>query len=152
MLIIHLNWKNSPVVSTVAQGGPEPLPWAQNTRILRHSHSAQAWPLVLWVLMSSCLGWTENQAGSSAKGWPCERSAPTTNATIQCLLIWSSAACYGIIPLYAVTMFYYHWLIKKLLRPIASQDRTRWEIQAEIQGEGDRARKMPTRHWSSKTC
>ena len=36
-------------------------------------------------------------------------------------------------PLYAVNMFYSHWLIKTLLGPMAAQTRTRWEFQAEIE-------------------
>ena len=35
-------------------------------------------------------------------------------------------------PLYAVTNFYYHWLIMVLLQPMASQDKARPEIQTEI--------------------
>ena len=38
-------------------------------------------------------------------------------------------------PPYAVNMFYYHWLIKKLLWPMARQNIARWEIQAEIEKE-----------------
>ena len=36
-------------------------------------------------------------------------------------------------PLYAVNMFYYHWLIKKLFGPMTGQNRARWEFQAEIE-------------------
>ena len=32
-------------------------------------------------------------------------------------------------PLYAVNIFYYHWLIKKLLWSVARQNIVRWEIQ-----------------------
>ena len=45
-------------------------------------------------------------------------------------------------PLYAVSMFYYHWLIKKLLRPMAGQNRTRQENQTKIQRVG-RAKETP---------
>ena len=38
-------------------------------------------------------------------------------------------------PLYAVNMFYYCWLIKKLFWPMAGQNITRWEIQAETEEE-----------------
>lgn len=34
--------------------------------------------------------------------------------------------------LYAVNMFCYRWLIKKLLWPIAGQNKTWWEIRTEI--------------------
>ena len=34
-------------------------------------------------------------------------------------------------PLYAVNVFYYHWLIKKLLGLMTVQTRARWEFQAE---------------------
>ena len=37
-------------------------------------------------------------------------------------------------PSYAVNMFYYHWLIKKLIWSRVSQNRARREIQAKIQG------------------
>ena len=40
-------------------------------------------------------------------------------------------------PLYAVNMFYYYWLIKKLPKTMAGQNIARWEIQAR-----DRGRKM----------
>ena len=36
---------------------------------------------------------------------------------------------------YALNMFHYHWLIKKLILPMAKQNRARQEIQEEIQGE-----------------
>ena len=36
-------------------------------------------------------------------------------------------------PLYAVNMFCYHLVIKKLICPIARQNRIRWEIQAKIE-------------------
>ena len=35
-------------------------------------------------------------------------------------------------PLYAVNMFYYHWLIKNLLWPMAGQNIARREIQTEL--------------------
>ena len=38
-------------------------------------------------------------------------------------------------PLYAVNMFYYHWLMKNLLWPMIGQNIAGWEIQAERQGE-----------------
>ena len=38
-------------------------------------------------------------------------------------------------PLYAVNMVCYHWLIKKLLWPVARVNKARWEIQSEIQRE-----------------
>lgn len=38
--------------------------------------------------------------------------------------------------LYAVIMFYCHWLIKKLIWSITRQSRARQVIQAEIHGEG----------------
>ena len=44
------------------------------------------------------------------------------------ILLWDA-------PLYAVNMFYYHWLIKKLLWPMAGQNIAKWEIQAEIRAE-----------------
>ena len=45
-------------------------------------------------------------------------------------------------PLYAVNMFYYNWLIKKLLWPMAGQNKARQKIQTEIykesrQSQGD---------------
>ena len=49
--------------------------------------------------------------------------------------------CCGIAPLYAVNMFYYHLSIKKLHWPIAWQDRTRWELKAEMQGEKGQSQK-----------
>ena len=36
--------------------------------------------------------------------------------------------------LYALNMFFYHWLIKKLIWLIAKQNRAMQEIQEEIQG------------------
>ena len=36
-------------------------------------------------------------------------------------------------PLYAVNMFYCHWLIKKLFWPMAGQNIARQKIQAEIE-------------------
>ena len=39
-------------------------------------------------------------------------------------------------PLYAINMFYYHCLIKKLLWPMVGQNIARQEIQAEIEEEG----------------
>ena len=44
-------------------------------------------------------------------------------------------------PLYAVNMFYYQWLIKKLLWLMAVQNVAREEIQAEIEEE---------RRWSQR--
>ena len=38
-------------------------------------------------------------------------------------------------PLYVVDMFYYHWLIKKLLRTMTGQNKARQEIQTEIYRE-----------------
>ena len=45
--------------------------------------------------------------------------------------------------LYAVNVSYYHWLIKKLIWPIARQNRARQEIQTEIKGEKGGVREMP---------
>ena len=44
--------------------------------------------------------------------------------------------------LYGVNMFYYHWLIKKLLWPMAGQNITRQETQTET-GERRQVREMP---------
>ena len=37
--------------------------------------------------------------------------------------------------LYAVNMFYHHWLIKKLLWPMAELKKARQEIKKKVQGE-----------------
>lgn len=47
MPVIHLNRKNSPMVSTLAQGGPDPLLQAQNAKILRVRHATALKP-ELW--------------------------------------------------------------------------------------------------------
>ena len=39
-------------------------------------------------------------------------------------------------PLYAENIFYHHWLIKKLLWPMAGQNRAKWEIPKEIERVG----------------
>ena len=39
-------------------------------------------------------------------------------------------------PLYAVNVFYYPWFIKKLLWPMAGQNKARWEIQRERERVG----------------
>ena len=44
------------------------------------------------------------------------------------LMMWDS-------PLYAVNMFYYHWLIKKLIWPMTGQNIARWKIQTKIYRE-----------------
>ena len=48
---------------------------------------------------------------------------------------WTSSLCMQDVLLYAVNVFYYNWLIKTLIWTITRQNRARWEIQAEIQGE-----------------
>ena len=45
-------------------------------------------------------------------------------------------------PLYAMMMFYYHWLIKKLLWAYGFTEENKWKLQAEIeekrrQNQGD---------------
>ena len=61
-------------------------------------------------------------------------------------------------PLDAVNMFYYHWLIKKMLWPMSEQNIAKWEIQAEIRGgkksvryhvaaKGERHQNLTTASW-----
>ena len=45
-------------------------------------------------------------------------------------------------PFCMLIMFYYHWLIKKLIWPIARQNIARWKIQPEIRERG-RVREIP---------
>lgn len=47
-------------------------------------------------------------------------------------------------PLYTVNTFYYQWIIKKLLWPIAGQNIGGREIQAEAQEERSRFEEMPS--------
>lgn len=42
-------------------------------------------------------------------------------------------------PLYVVNMFYYHWLINKLLWPMAWQNIVSLKIQAEIEEDRNRS-------------
>ena len=52
-------------------------------------------------------------------------------------------SCCRITPLYAVNMFYYHWLKKKLNWPLAGQNRTKQEIQAKIREKKGGIREKP---------
>lgn len=45
------------------------------------------------------------------------------------------SSCYGMPPLCAVNKFHSHWLIQLLSWPVAKQERARWDIKGEIQGE-----------------
>ena len=49
----------------------------------------------------------------------------------------------GNVSLYAVNMCHYHWLIKKLIWPIARQNRVRWEIKQRYREIKDGVREMP---------
>lgn len=67
---------------------------------------------------------------------------------IQRKLMWDSR-------LHVVNLFYYSWLIKKLYWPMAWQNITRWDIQAEREGigwsVGERQRQGDARGcWGSK--
>ena len=51
-----------------------------------------------------------------------------TLQAFKSLLMWD-------FPLYVINIFYYHWLVKKLLWPMAGQNIARQEIHAEIEEE-----------------
>ena len=50
------------------------------------------------------------------------------SSVINIIMVWDS-------PLHVLGMFYYLWLIKNLLQPMAGQNKARQEIQTEIYRE-----------------
>ncbi|EGW03099.1 hypothetical protein I79_013811 [Cricetulus griseus] len=53
------------------------------------------------------------------------------------------------VPLYAVNMFYCHWLIKKLIWP--SRIEPDWKCKQRYREKG-RVREMPASHQERKAC
>ena len=62
--------------------------------------------------------------------WLCQLKWLSCGICLFRILMWDSS-------LYAVNMFYYYWLIKNLLWPMAGQNKARQEIQTEIYRESE---------------
>ena len=67
-----------------------------------------------------------------------------------CELNFDVCVLLGDSPLYAVNMFCFYWLIKKLLWPMAGQNVARWEIQTEIQEERRGSQEDVRSCWNNK--